>query len=50
MVSRRGGVGYNELKALNVKEFFVTLVNCEAEIADEIKANEKAINKQKGKK
>lgn len=50
MIARRGGISYTELKALDVDEFFVTLVNCEKEIAAETSANEKAIEKAKKRK
>jgi len=44
-VSRRGGVSYEELKALDVKEFFVMLVNFEEEVEREIAEHKKLMNK-----
>ena len=45
-VARRGGVSYTELRAMDVFEFFLTLVSFEKEIADEIEANNKAMKKK----
>lgn len=44
-VSRRGGVSVGELRAMDITQFFITLVNYEEEIDAEIKANKEAINK-----
>ena len=46
-VAGRGGISYTELKTLDVSEFFVMLVNFEEEIAAEIKANKKLMNKNR---
>ena len=46
-ISRRGAISYNELGALDVKEFFVTLVNYEEEIKEEEKAHRKAMSRLK---
>ena len=46
-IARRGGIGYTELKALDVFEFFVTLVNYEEDINAEIRAQKKALKKRK---
>ena len=40
-VARRGGISYTELGALDIFEFFVTLVNYEDEMDAEIKASKK---------
>lgn len=43
----RGGITYTELKALDVFEFFISLVNYEEEIKEEIAARKKAAGKNK---
>lgn len=49
-IAKRGGISYPELKALDVFEFFVTLAAFEEEIAAEMKAHKKLLNKSKIKK
>ena len=46
-ISNRGGISYTELKTLDIKEFYVLLVNFEKEIDDEKAAYNKSINKRK---
>lgn len=46
-ISQKGGISYVELKSLDVREFFILVVEFEAEVAREKANRKKAISRKK---